>query len=709
MSKPILTPEQKQIERKRKNLLFLVNSTKSAWSNDELHKWEDVYAKLGYDKRYIEGQFSKEQRAKVLVFPELKGYLDSLLKEFDDNNKPKEQHEESSFKLEQEDELVNAKDYGLIPSPNEKAFLYWFQKKAVKEMLDKVCNEGKSGVLLLSSTGTGKTYMVGAFLRRLMDRGWHEGKTFSHIPYLYLTKTTIVEQTIRAFGKNFDITSPGDVEIVNLEKLRSSGGKMWIKEINKIVGGEEVTEYKWKPMIHPPVTCFDESQGAKNIESKQSQIMCAYSDLPKDNVLVSISATPFTRVSEAKCFAVSTHAPIESLGFPKGTTLSNGNWTAFAKAIAFPNDPEEYVEASVERLMKFLDPWVVRVRGVRPQFEAINKVEKIRFKTAAEREFYDKAYARLLERQAKRAKELDQGMPGESQFAIMQAFALAAEVCRYEQIADRMWESVKSGFAACAAVKYKATLIAIEQCLENKYGVNRNDISLVWGGGQTQLTAKQKAKKKMLEMSDKLREQGLDVQELMEETGLDKIEDRELLNLPESSRLGSQSLEERQHEIDAYQSGRSLYCIYTFKAGGVGLSLHHTDELTERKCKRKESGYAVESDIPNIPTRPRRNIVAPTYSAIELVQGLGRVPRLTSLSNSEQVLLFYTGTIEDEISAIVSQKLRCLSKVVRMNEKWMDVVTGAPAEKFIESTKDLKDDERGTIVDADSTEEGDEE
>jgi hypothetical protein len=104
--------------------------------------------------------------------------------------------------------------------------------------------------------------------------------------------------------------------------------------------------------------------------------------------------------------------------------------------------------------------------------------------------------------------------------------------------------------------------------------------------------------------------------------------------------------------------------------------LHHTDELTAIKARRQKNGYAVAEDIAKVPVRPRVNFVAPTYSAIELVQGLGRCPRLTSLSNTEQTLIFYRGTIEEDVARIVSQKLRCLSKVVRQREKWQDVVVG---------------------------------
>ena len=115
--------------------------------------------------------------------------------------------------------------------------------------------------------------------------------------------------------------------------------------------------------------------------------------------------------------------------------------------------------------------------------------------------------------------------------------------------------------------------------------------------------------------------------------------------------------------------------IYTFRAEvRVGLSLHHSDEFTEFKCRRKPSGYVVEEDIPLVPVRPRRNFVALTYNAIELVQGVGRCPRLSSLSDTEQYIICYQGTIEVDIGYIVSKKLQCISSVVKQHEAWADII-----------------------------------
>ena len=113
---------------------------------------------------------------------------------------------------------------------------------------------------------------------------------------------------------------------------------------------------------------------------------------------------------------------------------------------------------------------------------------------------------------------------------------------------------------------------------------------------------------------------------------------------------------------------RSKGCIFTFKSGGVGLSLHHK--------------------WPD--TRPREGYLTPVYSAMELVQGLGRLPRLTSLSETFQFMVYYGGTIEDQVAAKVSQKLGCLSKVVRQRESWEDIIVGRYKDMLFKETDDVK-------------------
>ena len=225
-------------------------------------------------------------------------------------------------------------DYGLVSSPNEKVFLFWFQKKATAELLNgmlgfeagtyrdtgllkthfatwctlskvQTARLSKRCQLLLAGTGTGKTFICGALLRRLVDINFSEGKTYGHIPYLYVTRATVVEQTQRVFSKFFNLTIRDGVEVLNIEQLRAKAGQLWIKEESVVQNGKEVVMYKWKKFQQPCVIIWDECQALKNEGTTQSEISYAYAEcMPESTYAVYVSATPFTKVAEAKSFVL---------------------------------------------------------------------------------------------------------------------------------------------------------------------------------------------------------------------------------------------------------------------------------------------------------------------------------------------------------------------------------------------------------------------
>jgi len=619
----------------------------------------------------------------------------------------------------------NSSDYGLPVNPaleevfkKSKSFLFWFQKKCSKEALDKifgfdisrakdvdeltrlindpsVIKHPKRAVLIIASAGSGKTFIQWCIDRYLYDTKWADTRTWGHIKRLAITRNSVVEQTKRVGRDRFGIDPVVETEVINIEKLRTRAGQLWLKENRTIVDGEEVVKWEWKPIINPAVLEIDECQAVKNPDSIQTEIITAYSKL-ENTCQVYISATPFARVSEARAFAIATKKDISHLGFPAGTKLTADTWHSYASAMSAPSAPDEYNEAAVERLMKDLDDYIVRVKGVRWQFNAINSVEIIDFENSQQQQEYDNAWKKYL---AKKAM-LEESITDNPQFQAMielGIFLAAAEYAKRYIFAKRMYQDVQNGYAAVCAVKFKKTIIAVTQILVNDYHASRDQISLIWGGGQTQLTEKQKLKNKIKAHKELFDQAGI----TMEDMALADVEDRELEDLAPELRLGVQSKDERQREIDKFQSGRSLYCMYTYKAGGVGLSLHHTDELTREKVRRQKNGYAVVEDIPNIPTRPRKVTVGPTWSPMELVQGCGRAPRLTSLSNTIQQFLYFRGTVEEDQAFVVTHRLKCLSKVVRQWETWQDLITNHSrskeiAKQRVEETKQYESDDPST-------------
>jgi Type III restriction enzyme, res subunit len=706
-----LTPAEKLEKKQREQLYDLINRVTSQFSFKKIQTKRDLLIACGHSDESLKLlHYSPSELDSKITRPEMALFLDDMRLSWEvetwlkknppvyedsedeemfghgsgasynlDNLQAAAEADERDRKLKGDQPPI---DHGLCESEKEKASLFWFQKKACKELLDNIVLHKRRGQLLLAGVGTGKTFIAGALFRRLIDMQFHVGKTMTPFPYIYVTKASIVEQTKRVFQEFFSL-SEEDVIIINIEQLRASFGKMFLKEELVIEAGEEHVVWKWRRNINPVFILWDECQQLKNADSTQSKIAQSFNEIEShETYQVFMSATPFTRVIEAKCFCVATRIPF-SFGVAKNISLTNKHWKDFAAEVAAPSDPEEHSPAAIDRLIDKMDSYIVRVRGVKTQFKALNNVQMIDFQCEEDRAYYQKAWDRYLAEKAKAEKgDMSAGQARMMVLVQFLKFRQAAELCRARYIARAMWETVQQGQAAVCAFNFKHSITKAVKILIEDYNVPRDNISLIWGGAPAVITKKKKVRLSLLDNAEAmaaLEAEGVSLDDLdIDEEQLYEEQDKqkEIEDLPESYRLGPQDSRKRQTEIDRFQSGKSLYCFYTFRAGGVGLSLHHTDELTSNKVRHKESGYAVEEDIPLIATRQRVGFIAPTYSAIELVQGLGRAPRLTSLSDTPQTLIFFKGTIEERVAYIVSMKLKCLGKVVRQKESWSDVVVG---------------------------------
>jgi SNF2 family DNA or RNA helicase len=116
---------------------------------------------------------------------------------------------------------------------------------------------------------------------------------------------------------------------------------------------------------------------------------------------------------------------------------------------------------------------------------------------------------------------------------------------------------------------------------------------------------------------------------------------RELIvdNLTGKSKLtdingSAQSPELRQSIIDQFMSGKNKVILVSLSAGGAGISLHD------------DRGIA-----------PRQSLISPSYSAIDLVQAVGRIWRAGSKSKATQRIIYASKTIEEEIAASITAKI----------------------------------------------------
>lgn len=96
----------------------------------------------------------------------------------------------------------------------------------------------------------------------------------------------------------------------------------------------------------------------------------------------------------------------------------------------------------------------------------------------------------------------------------------------------------------------------------------------------------------------------------------------------------AQKTDERQQIIDDFQNGKTQVCLVSLQAGGAGISLHDVNGVA-----------------------PRQSLISPSYSAIDLVQCVGRIWRAGSHSKATQRIVYAAGTIEEEIAASVTAKI----------------------------------------------------
>jgi hypothetical protein len=157
--------------------------------------------------------------------------------------------------------------------------------------------------------------------------------------------------------------------------------------------------------------------------------------------------------------------------------------------------------------------------------------------------------------------------------------------------------------------------------------------------------------------------------------------------------VGGQSDSKRQGFIDRFQQGDLDYLLLTLKTGGTSLSLHHELESA----------------------RPRHVILPLTWSVFDMVQVLGRAHRINSLSDTEQDIIGYDGTIEgNKILPRLDSKLKCIRELLEKKDSLILDILNEMASKevnemLIEKTTDGADEEDdSSSFDSDMIEDGNE-
>lgn len=644
------SPEEKLRIKRLKELRYSINRVKSLLSFHSIRTLNDVLRELGIDEiRYQqifpgEAYFLDEQ----ITFPRVSELCNRLLKSEETSTEvaapiTPTKPEIETLPISAIHNLVKP----LLPKrhPKQTATCLYFQQNWAEETFYKIVKEQVRGHLLRANTGDGKTYALGQLIRWLFDCGWIEQHTNSPYPFIYITKATIVEQTRRDLYYGFGFDCVNDVWVTHYDNLRSSGGEILVDYVEKVEYGEMVGHWKWRPFIHPLVMVCDECHSLKNPDSQQSKIIQAFNQIPHNfTTAIHSSATPFSRVSGAQCFAVSTRHKF-SFGFHQERELTNDNWPMFCKMLV--DDPYEYSKANIKRFLKEFKLYVNGFRNVRRKFKSINRVEFIDFESKEDAAIYASCWEEYL----KRRGEIEGRAYANSYFLILAQltiFRAKAELLRAPIIARKMFQAWQAGYAPICATNFIATIARAVNILYQDYNIPRSLISLIWGGSSAFAGAQKYSKDQIKDILKKamLGIEDVSAKTLREITKQLEFEASGLADLPPELDLGTQSRQQRQDNIDRFQSGKSQFCFFTFKAGGAGLSLHHNTE-----------GH-----------RPRKGLHSPTWNEMESLQALGRGHRITSLSDTEQSVLAFRGTIEPQVLSRMNGKARCMEEVILHSE-----------------------------------------
>lgn len=545
------------------------------------------------------------------------------------------------------------------------------QLTTAQRLFDNIHYNNYRGQQLIAPPGAGKTFILGSVLRNLIHQGYLKN-CLSPWPILWTTYNSVVPQNKSELEEFFNLDCDTMVHVVNIEQLRSKLLGTLIEELTVVEYGQPRIIYRWRPGFQPAVIITDESQALARPESLQSQIANSIftPEFEAFNLwktyFIDSSATPWTRICEAKHFALATGKKLQDdFGERKINAL---NWSVFSNDLAgrYTNpdgttaSPMDYHTGAIKEFVKLYEDRIVWVKDVKPKHPGKLQLMRIEFENDKLKEEYDKAEEAHLKRKAR--IESNSELSAQQQYVSILAsytiFTKAAENCRRYFLARKCHEDYISGFAPAVCFRFKQTGTNIVRILIEDFNWKREDISMIWGGATETLNAKKKLALKIKGNSDALELlEDLDI-DLERDFGIDLAEftskTEEQLQFERDNDLLSQTPETREREKRRFLRQDTRALLMSYKSGGVGLSAHH------------------QSKYPK--ALPRRGYFTPDYSEKMGIQALGRLPRLTSASETLMWFVYYPKTIEREVMKKFIHKCKSLKVVTQSKDSWTDIV-----------------------------------
>lgn len=408
----------------------------------------------------------------------------------------------------------------------------------------------------------------------------------------------------------------GQYKLTNLfcfsyPQMVSSIGRLFVTWTTRIVNNTPTLWPDWNADTLPSLVIVDEAQAGKNMDSQQSMIMQAL--VEKGVPIMFMSATPYSRPIHTRLIATAL-CPLVKFGYDDKHPLTDRIFPTWIASISAPKSPLEWCPAAMRRIQDVLEPYTIRFGKLKYKHRCFIKQMVMAITNPEKRRIYNEAFEEYQEKRI--AADLDPLEGFSAVLVAMMKFRQISEIIRADDIAELIYQfRYRDGKLPIAAFSFVDALKLTYQCLLKK-GVKEDEIALIMGG---------------------------------------------------------QSAEERQRNIDEFQSEKRKFMLLSFNAGGAGLSLHQYEPVN---------------------TTSRVVVLPPVWNSEDLVQVLGRAHRCNSGSTTYQYIVWYSGTIEEEVCARVKHKCEALKEVARSGDSWADDFAGVKTvRKKIVMEKKVEDEE----------------
>jgi hypothetical protein len=543
-----------------------------------------------------------------------------------------------------------------------KVTLFPEQEALYRRMYDDMFIKGTSQACLQDGeTGSGKTFIIAACIAKAVQDGVLNDPIRSLMPFQFIvfTPKNVVEQFKRVlddFGLA-KLVSKQKILVTSYSQLSTITGQNFVQEVEDYLTGN--TKLVWSDMIQPVAIFYDECQKLNNWDTWQTQCVRAAVEGTPNTKHIFLSATPFEKVNDARTLCQAIQRPIMGLNI-----TDERSFNSFAGLIDSTN-PAKPNEAALKRLRDVLGPYIYSLPRAKWPCKAINQTILVDFDNDHDRQTYQQAHEKYIEVLRKSGKKTNFGQF--EAFVALGNFKKTAEPLRSPFLSRKAIENYRRGDRATViGAAHKETIVRTAFALAES-GIPRDHISIIWGGGKnlnpsdllTQIeidailagAASGKAFDKRT-----FRRLKLTLDYLQEQHAYDETQEQQAYRHRRMAELrlrGTQSADQRQKEIDAFQNGRARICLFTLASGGVGLSL--------------------DKDKPTL--LQREGYFTPVWNGKEFKQALGRLVRRASIADAHQYVAYMRNTVEEyHIAPLLDLKLKCIAAMTNRQFEVFDLL-----------------------------------